>query len=469
MTDYDVAVVGTGAAGLCAALEASAAGASVLLIEGSDTVGGSTRLSSGVVMGAGTRYQKAAGIEDASEDLFAFYMSTNHWKVEPPVVRALAENAGPTIDWLGDLGVTFWDQIYFSGDEPKARGHVVIGEGQAIVDTLHAEVRRRDNIEIAMGRRVNRLVVEGGTVVGVAVDDDELGAGSVVLAMGGFGANPGLLDELIPEVRRLAGDFFWYVGADTSQGDAFELGKAVGAQILGHGRCQMNVRPDFAHLPDAYLPGWLMMVNAHGRRFFNEMSPYSVTQPIFLGQPHPIHAIFDEEAKQAAQPKSTFSMKKVHIPGADWEDWVEPVIDKMHAEGKVVRADTIEELAEAIGVPPASLAGAVTRYNADVEAGQDSMYLKEPSVMRPVATGPFYAVEVRLTQLGLTSVGLRIDAGARVVGEASAPVPGLFAAGECTGGVLGDVYMGSGNSLANCLTFGRIAGRSAAAESTSGA
>jgi fumarate reductase flavoprotein subunit len=141
----------------------------------------------------------------------------------------------------------------------------------------------------------------------------------------------------------------------------------------------------------------------------------------------------------------------------------------MHAEGKVVRADTIEELAEAIGVPPASLAGAVTRYNADVEAGKDSMYLKEPSVMRPVATGPFYAVEVRLTQLGLTSVGLRIDAGARVVGEASAPVPGLFAAGECTGGVLGDVYMGSGNSLANCLTFGRIAGRSAAAERTSGA
>ncbi len=464
MTDYDVAVVGTGAAGLCAALEASAAGAGVLLIEGSDTIGGSSRLSSGVIMGAGTRYQKAAGIEDSADDLFAFYMSTNHWKVEPPVVRALAENAGPTIDWLGDLGAPFWDQIYFSGDEPKARGHVVIGEGQAIVDTLHAEVRRRDNIEIALGRRVDRLLVSDGRVVGVADGDDELRAGAVVLALGGFGANPELLDELIPEVRRRSGGFFWYVGADTSRGDAFALGASVDAQVLGHGRCQINVRPDFAHLPDAYLPGWLVMVNAEGRRFFNEMSPYSVTQPIFLGQPHPIHAIFDEAAKTAAQPKSTFSMKKVHIPGADWEDWVEPVIDEMLTQGKVVRADTVEALASAIGVPPAALAGTVARYNADVEAGADSMYLKEPSVMRPIATGPFYAVEVRLAQLGLTSVGLRIDADARVVDTASATVPGLFAAGECTGGVLGDVYMGSGNSLANCLTFGRIAGRSAAAE-----
>src|SRR5581483_9064207 len=256
---------------------------------------------------------------------------------------------------------------------------------------------------------------------------------------------------------------FWYVGADTSRGDAFALGAQVDAQIVGQDRCQVNVRPDFAHLPDAYLPGWLMMVNAEGMRFFNEMAPYSVTQPIFLSQPHPVYAIFDSEAKKAAQPKSTFSMKKVHIPGADWEDWVEPVIDEMVAKGKVVTADTIEELATALAMPADQLAGTVARYNADTAAGHDSMYLKQPTVMRPIATGPFYAAEVRLCQLGLTSVGLRIDADARVVSRASAPVPGLFAAGECTGGVLGEVYMGSGNSLSNCLSFGRIAGRSAAA------
>src|SRR2546430_15277610 len=119
MTDFDVAVVGSGVAGLAAALQASDAGARVILIEGSDVIGGSSRLSSGVVMAAGTSYQRAAGIEDDAEHLFAFYMSTNHWKVEPPVVRALAHESAPMIEWLGKLGVKFWDQIYFSGDEPE--------------------------------------------------------------------------------------------------------------------------------------------------------------------------------------------------------------------------------------------------------------------------------------------------------------------------------------------------------------
>jgi hypothetical protein len=158
----------------------------------------------------------------------------------------------------------------------------------------------------------------------------------------------------------------------------------------------MNVRPDFAHPPDAYLPGWLVMVNAEGFRFFNEMAPYSVTQPIMLSQPHPIYAIFDADAKRAAQPRSTFNAKNVHIPGADWEDWVKPVIDETAGKGRVVRAGSISDLAAALDMPASQLAG-------------------------------------------------------------------LFAACECTGGVLGEVYMGSGNSLSNCLSFGRIAGRSAAA------
>jgi fumarate reductase flavoprotein subunit len=466
MSDYQVAVIGSGAAGLAAALEASSAGARVLLVEGSDVIGGSSRLSSGVVMAAGTRYQKAAGIEDSAEHLYAFYLSTNHWNVEAPVVRRLAEECGPTVDWLGDVGVKFYDQIYFSGDEPQARGHVAIGEGAAIVEALHSEVKRRPNIEIAMGRRINRLITEDSTVVGVGVDDDELSADAVVLALGGFGANEKLLDEHLPEIRRLSGDFMWYIGAETSRGDAFALGESVDAQILGKNRCQINVRPNFAHLPDAYLPGWLVLVNANGQRFFNEMAPYSVTQPIFLSQPHPIHAIFDDEAKRAAQPKTSSASKKVNIPGADWEDWVEPVVDEMLVKGRVIKADTLAELAQRLGVPAANLAGSVQRYNADVQAGVDSLYLKEPSVMRPIRTPPFYAAEVRLTQLGLTSVGLRIDPDARVLNRATQPVPGLYAAGECTGGVMGDIYMGSGNSLSNCLTFGRIAGRSAAAHAS---
>ena len=90
------------------------------------------------------------------------------------------------------------------------------------------------------------------------------------------------------------------------------------------------------------------------------------------------------------------------------------------------------------------------------------MHLKKPAVLRPVSTSPFYATEVRLCQLSVTAVGPRVDRDGRVINTANLPVPGLFAAGECVGGVLGDVYIGSGNALANALVFGRVAGRSAA-------
>ena len=479
MGDFDVAVVGSGVAGLAASLQASDAGAQVILIEGSDVIGGVSRLSTGVVMAAGTRYQRAAGIDDGADELFAFYMSTNHWTVEPAVVRALANESATAVEWLGDLGVRFYDRIYFSSDEPAPRGHSAIGKGRAIVDTLYGEVRKRKNIEVALGRRIDRLLVSGGRVVGAAAGGYEVTAGATVLAMGGFGANPKRVDELLPQIRAHAGDYFWYMGGDTSQGDIFTLVEPLNVQILGRNRAQMAIRPDFVRIPDVGLPGWLVLVNGEGRRFFNEMSPSSITQPIVRNQPQPIYAVFDDEAKRAAQPDPKAASRKLalwgpevlggagrdagNIPGADWEDWVEPSIDQMHAKGKVLMAEPVAALADAIGVPAANLRGTLDRYNADTAARLDSLYLKDPSVMRAVATGPFYAVELRLCQAGVTGAGVRIGSDGAVLDAGTRLVPGLYAAGECTGGVLGDVYMGFGNSLGNCLSFGRIAGRSAAA------
>jgi fumarate reductase flavoprotein subunit len=192
------------------------------------------------------------------------------------------------------------------------------------------------------------------------------------------------------------------------------------------------------------------------------MSPYSVTQPIVLAQDGPLWAVFDDAVKRASQPQSTAQFKKVLIPGMTWEDWVEPVIDEMVEAGKVITAGSIADLARAIGVSGPGLAGTIEKYNADVAAGEDSVHLKKPAVLRPVSTPPFYATEVRLCQLSVTAVGPRVDRDGRVINTANLPVPGLFAAGECVGGVLGDVYVGSGNALANALVFGRVAGRSAA-------
>src|SRR5258706_7024618 len=123
-------------------------------------------------------------------------MSANRWTVEPAVVRALANESATAVEWLGDLGVRFYDRIYFSSDEPLPRGHSAIGKGRAIVDTLYGEVRKRRNIEVTLGRRIDRLLVSGGRVVGAAVPGYEVTAGATVLATGGFGANPELLDKL---------------------------------------------------------------------------------------------------------------------------------------------------------------------------------------------------------------------------------------------------------------------------------
>ena len=136
--DFDVIVVGSGAAGLAAALAAAQDGASVLVAEAEGIIGGSSRLSGGLMMGAGTRYQKALGIEDSPEALFHDYMTLNQWKVETAVVERLTQRAGSAVEWLGDLGVEFYDQMVYGGDETVPRVHCPIGRGQAVVDVLYA-------------------------------------------------------------------------------------------------------------------------------------------------------------------------------------------------------------------------------------------------------------------------------------------------------------------------------------------
>jgi fumarate reductase flavoprotein subunit len=465
MSDYDVVIVGSGMAGLCAALTATDGGASVLVVDGAAEVGGSSRLAGGQMMGAGTRIQRQNGITDSAEDLFRHYMSLNQWTVEPTLVRRLADESGPAIDWLADLGVPFHPTLFFSGDEAVPRDHVPQTFGMGVIGVLEAEVRRR-GVDIALGKRVDRLLVDGGRVVGIASGDDEVSAGAVIITTGGFGANQVAVKEHYPRAAQ-AGDSLWYIGADTAQGDALGLGAQVDAQIIGGNRGLLLLAPDFGPGLDVYLPGWLVVVNQHGHRFFDEMSPYSTTETAVRAQNGPVYAIFDDAARAAADRASAPTAKRQQFPGVTELmefKWIEPLINEMIDKGVVHRADTIEELAALIGVPPENLAGTVEHYNADLAAGEDSSYLKPVEYARPITTPPYHATELRLSLLCLTSTGLRIDRNARVINQRSQPVPGLYAAGECTGGVLGDIYVGSGNSYTNCLVFGRVAGRFAAQE-----
>ena len=463
MPDFDVAVIGSGFAGLTAAITACQLGSSVLLLEGSGELGGSSRLSGGKLMGACTRMQADRGIVDDPEDMYRFYMALNRFRLEPAVVRTLCYESGATIDWLQDVGVEFDDRIMTSGEERAARMHITVGEGMAVAQTLIREARRV-GVEIARGMKVDRLIVEDGAVVGVAVGDDELRTASVVIATGGFGANRDLVARYLPQLANE--EWYWYIGAATSEGTAFSLGAQVDAQVVGHGRATRLITPNFGNvLEGGYLPGWLVLVNGEGRRFYDETSSYSVTQPIMEGQPAPVFAVFDDAAKRASLPETVEATKKVSVGKRDGriQKWVSAILDEMVERGAVVKADSLDELAELMGIPVDRFLGTVELYNKDVADGADTHYRKRPDVLRPVATAPYYATEMRMAHVALTAVGLRIDAQARVIADDGSAVAGLFAAGECTGGVVGDVYVGSGNSITSAFVFGRVAGTSAAA------
>src|SRR5580692_6170086 len=461
MADYDVVVVGAGAAGLCAAVAAAEAGASVLVAEASDAAGGASQFSAGLIMAAGTRFQRERGIEDSPEALLYEYLAFNRWSVETGVARRLTEEAGPTVEWLADRGVGISD-IFLSGDDRVARGHVMDGGGAAIVACLLGAAQADPRVDLAFGRRVDRLLTDGrGGVTGVAVSEDQVTADAVVLAAGGFGANQELWPRYLP--RAVAAEWTFYIGPPTSRGDAFALTGALGAQIVGHDRGLLNARPNFSQSMDSYYPGWLVFVDREGQRFVNEMTAYSVIESTIRARGGRVWAIFDDAAKHAAVPRSTAAAKKYDMPtGTNWEDWVEPVIDEMLDKERVLAAAAVDDLAVKMGVEPAALAGTVRRYNSDVAAGHDTMFEKPSRALRSIAEPPFYATELRLCNLALTGAGPRVNRDGQVLDHGAIPIRGLFAAGECAGGVLGDVYMGSGNALANAVTFGRVAGQNAA-------
>ena len=464
--DFDVIVVGSGAAGLSAALAASEDGASVLVVESQGIVGGSSRLSGGLMMGAGTRYQKALGIEDSPEALFHDYMTLNQWKVESAVVERLTQRAGAAVEWLGDLGVEFYDEMVFGGDETVPRVHCPIGRGQAVVDVLHARCRER-GVEFALGQRIDRLIVEHGAVRGVAVGDDSITAGAVVVASGGFGANEEKRRELFPSVFDT--EWSYYIGADGAQGDALDFTRDVDAQITGFNRGLRLMHTDFDKMYEAYIPGWLILVNRDGRRFCNETAPYGIMDGLLSEQGDVAFAIFDHTRLVEATELGVARYKQ-SIPGSTKRQsphWNLDIIEMMIKEGKVHVADSVGQLASSIAVPAEHLQATVDRTNELHELHEDVDYLKDPKFLEPITDGPFYGVEVRPATCCFTACGLRIDREGQVLDSAGRPIAGLFAAGEVAGGVIGPRYVGSGNSYGNCVTMGRVAGQSAAAVSAS--
>ncbi len=452
-TDYDVIVIGSGAAGLSAAVAAAASGASVLIVEADTQTGGSSRLSGGHFYAADTFVQQQAGVSDSAEQMFQHYMTLNQWLVEPAVVRKYCELSAPTLQWLNGLGVDFpVTGLYQSGAGTIARGHQPEGGGETVVQRLDAR-RQQLGVDMVLDTRVDSLLLDNGRVSGIRAGSHTATAGAVVIATGGFGANDSLLQEYYPQAYA-AGDWRWYIGTDKAQGDGLALGAQVDAAVQGHNRGLLLVTPGFSRDLEVLLPDWLILVNRQGRRFTDETAPYTMLAGLIDHQEGPVWAVFDEQARAAAKPSPVSQAY-----------WVADVLAQKADAGVIMRADTLTALAAEMGCHAAGLNGTVARYNTMLSGAQprdETFFKKLSSQAQPIQTPPFYAAEVRPAIVCWTGTGLRINDACQVMSQAEQPVSGLFAAGETVGSLHGDRYIGGGGSFGPCIVFGKLAGENAA-------
>jgi len=463
--EFDVAVVGSGGAGLSAAITAREHGASVIIVEADKKLGGATRNSTGVVYAAGTSTQREAGIDDDADSLFDYLMILNQHSVRPAMMRFYADQSAGALEWLKAQGVEFpTSMLLESCISGVRRGHTPASFGLGLVETL-INTAGAVGAETAVGTRVDELVLEDNKVCGLRAEGFELRVGAVVIATGGFGNNPEMIRRLFPSAAH-HGNKTWAIHRDAPfiLGDGIKLGEAVGAAITGydHGLILPSACFDSRHM-EAFLPPWVVAVNLEGKRFMAEWDSYCVVGNLINEQTdRRCWAIFDHKALVENDDDTRYSdpYKGGHVISS----WERNSILSEVGKGVVKTSDTIEGLAQRIGIDKITLGETIRIYNADVDNGEDRQFYKSGNgrPLPAVRYGPFYAVEVRPAIIGFTAAGLDVNVDCRVLDKHGRAIPGLYAAGEVLGSYHGKRYGGGGMSVGGGVVFGRRAGEEAA-------
>ncbi|MBS0377157.1 MAG: FAD-dependent oxidoreductase [Proteobacteria bacterium] len=462
--DFDVIVLGGGGAGMTAAIRAADAGKRVALLEAGDRLGGSTALSGGVFYAAGTAAQRELGISDSADAMYLDILALNGNSVCRPALRRLCDEARETMEWLGTLGVEFpAARLSSPNGRSVPRSHEPVGFGMRIAECLDTALSQRPVDVVRRARAEKILVNEAGRASGVVVDGEPISCRAVVIATGGFGGDPAWVDRLLPKARQ-AGSWVWHVGNKTNRGDGLRMAEQAGAQILGTDSGLLLSTPNFHRDLEVLGPDWALMVNTRGERFTREDGAYWEIAEALEAQPGSrAFVIFDRAMFEGAKPHPR--VLEALAAGVITVSWVPRMFEEQLAKGNILEAGTIEGLAERTGLPASALAATIERYNAGARSGADAQFGKRPDCNKPVATAPYYAVEVRPAILTVTGGGVRIDAAARVCAASGNAIPGLFAAGETVGSLYGKHYAGTGYAIASSITFGRVAGLEAAAAS----
>jgi 3-oxo-5alpha-steroid 4-dehydrogenase len=464
--EADVVVVGFGAAGAATAIEAARAGAEVIVLERMPVNGGSSVLCGGIVyMGGGTPLQKATGFEDSVDNMYQYMFAAAGNGADPEMVRIYCESSLDLYNWLDGLGVEFKqsfipgkyaavptdDGLAFSGNElqanyknvakPVPRGHHVKGMGETgkVLFPILQKAAEAAGAKVFTETPARRLVVNNdGRVVGVVVDVDGTeeyikARKGVVLSAGGYAANKAMMAQHCPIFLRCG----IQTGTPADDGAGIRMGQGAGGDLRMMGDAFAYAA--IYEFGEGLVKG--ILVDDKGTRFVGEDN-YGIWIGKEIVRRHPVAFLVIDQ----------------------------PIWDSLHEKSKgflVVKgkADTIADLAKALNINLDALQNTVDFYNEQAAKGQDPAFSKDEHYLTPLKQGPFRALDFSSAQVHcFTTGGLRINSKANVLDAQGNPVPGLYAVGRNAFAVSAENYPASGSSLGEGMIFGRIAGRTAAAD-----
>ena len=487
--DADVVVVGAGGAGMTAAITAAGEGKSVVILESQSMVGGNSVRATGGMNAAKTVYQdenefgESAGVEKTLKTAAEKYADnetitalaktvSEQWAVyqanptgyfdsvelmeldtmiggkginDPELVETLCANSADAIDWLDEHGITLHNVSSFGGASVKRIHRPVNAEGKTVsvgsyMIPLLQENCEKAGVKMMLDTTATEILTDAnGAAVGVKAtgasgETVTVNAKAVVLATGGFGANLDMVVKYKPELKG-----FMTTNAPGIQGQGIEMAQAIGAATVDMDQIQIHptVEANTAALITEGLRGdGAILINEEGKRFIDEVGTRDVVSAAEIAQ------------------TGSYSWLVVDQAMVDASSVIQGYIKK----GYTVTGATYEELGKAMGVDAAAFAETMEKWNGYVEAKNDPDFGRT-SFANPLNTAPYYAVKVT-AGVHHTMGGLKINANTEVLNEKGEVIPGLFAAGEVTGGVHGANRLG-GNAVADFTVFGRIAGAAA--------
>lgn len=457
----DVVVIGSGFAGLAAAIEARNAGADVLVLEKMAVHGGNSIINGGDFSAAGTKMQKEAGVQDGPDIMFKDMLKAGLYLNHAEKAKIVAEKSNEALEWcVNYLGAKFTRLGFHGGHSVKRAHQTANASGSEVVNKMFAKAKEIGVKVQPRTKLVRFLADKKGRIVGMEVlkgyrfPDEKSGKKAfikarrgVVLASGGFSRDVRLRQVHDPRLT----DKFDSTNHLGATGEAFLAACMSGAMDVQMDWIQLGpwTSPDekgFGYVPlfCERLVGYGPMINPKtGKRFFKETGNRKERADAIILIGDPVVIMGD-----------SYAVNKQVFPNA---------LKKGIEVGAIKKFDSLEELAKAYNMPVAAFQEQITRWNGFVEKKKDDdldcMIFKDA---KPTVTPPFYAARL-WPKVHYTMGGLVADTDCRVTGFNFKPIPGLYAAGEVVGAVHGAVRLG-GVAMATCVVFGRIAGKNAAQE-----